>query len=170
MIKVEITTAMKQRATRNANATGRLYNSITRGKGNAIGYLGEEIACAVLGGTKQNNSKQYNIDYDLLLDNGVTIEVKTKRTSVEPKDYYECSVAATNTEQKCDYYCFVRVHDSRTSGWFLGVIPKKKFYKNAKFMKKGTLDPDNGFVVKADCYNLPISKLEKGIKNGKQKK
>ena len=39
-----------------------------------------------------NKGKKYNVDYDLVLDDGTTVEVKTKKTTVEPKKYYECSV------------------------------------------------------------------------------
>ena len=112
---------------------------------------------------KCNKGKKYNVDYDLVLDDGTTVEVKTKKTTVKPKDYYECSVAKYNTKQKCDYYAFVRVLDTKENGWFLGVMPKEKYFINAKFLKAGTRDGDNGFLVKADCYNLAISQLQEKI-------
>ena len=43
--------------------------------------------------------------------------------------------------------------------WILGEVDKKTFYKDAEFHRRGDIDPDNGFVFKADCYNLPINKL-----------
>ena len=154
---------MKRIATRNANRMGRIRNSITRGQGNSYGFLGEQITQLVLGGEIVNKGKKYNVDYDLVLDDGTTVEVKTKKTTVEPKDYYECSVAKYNTKQKCDYYAFVRVLDTKQGGWFLGVMPKEKYFINAKFLKAGTRDGDNGFLVRADCYNLPISDLQRNI-------
>ncbi len=167
MIYVPITPSMKGKATRSANRMGRIRNSIMRGKGNVYGFLGEQIAQLVLGGEVVNKGKKYDVNYDLVLDDGTTVEVKTKKTTVTPKDYYECSVAAFNTEQKCDYYAFVRVLDNKEGGWFLGVMPKKKYFKNARFLKKGTTDGDNGFLVRADCYNMAISDLQKNI--GKSK-
>ena len=163
MIYVPITASMKRIATRNANRMGRIRNSITRGQGNSYGFLGEQITKLVLGGEIVNKGKKYNVDYDLVLDDGTTVEVKTKKTTVEPKDYYECSVAKYNTKQKCDYYAFVRVLDTKQGGWFLGVMPKEKYFINAKFLKAGTRDGDNGFLVRADCYNLAISALQKKI-------
>ena len=160
MIYVPITSSMKRIATRNANRMGRIRNSITRGQGNSYGFLGEQITQLVLGGKIVNKGKKYNVDYDLVLDDGTTVEVKTKKTTVEPKKYYECSVAKYNTKQKCDYYAFVRVLDTKKGGWFLGVMPKEKYFINAKFLKAGTRDGDNGFLVRADCYNLPISDLQ----------
>jgi len=163
MIYVPITSSMKRIATRNANRMGRIRNSITRGQGNSYGFLGEQITKIVLGGEIVNKGKKYNVDYDLVLDDGTTVEVKTKKTTVEPKDYYECSVAKYNTKQKCDYYAFVRVLDTKQGGWFLGVMPKEKYFINAKFLKAGTRDGDNGFLVRADCYNLAISELQGNI-------
>jgi len=163
VIYVPITASMKRIATRNANRMGRIRNSITRGQGNSYGFLGEQITQLVLGGEIVNKGKKYNVDYDLVLDDGTTVEVKTKKTTVEPKDYYECSVAKYNTKQKCDYYAFVRVLDTKQGGWFLGVMPKEKYFINAKFLKAGTRDGDNGFLVRADCYNLAISELQGNI-------
>ena len=160
MIYVPITSSMKRIATRNANRMGRIRNSITRGQGISYGVLGEHITKLVLGCEIVNKGKKYNVDYDLVLDDGTTVEVKTKKTTVEPKKYYECSVAKYNTKQKCDYYAFVRVLDTKKGGWFLGVMPKEKYFINAKFLKAGTRDGDNGFLVRADCYNIAISELQ----------
>ena len=85
MIYVPITSSMKRIATRNANRMGRIRNSITRGQGNSYGFLGEQITQLVLGGEIVNKGKKYNVDYDLVLDDGTTVEVKTKKTTVEPK-------------------------------------------------------------------------------------
>jgi len=163
MIYVPITASMKRIATRNANRMGNIKNSIMKGEGNVYGFLGEQVAQLVLGGEIVNKGKAYNVDYDLICDDGTTVEVKTKKTSVPPKPYYECSIAKYNTRQKCDYYAFVRVLKNREVGWFLGVMPKEKYFINAKFLKAGTRDGDNGFLVRADCYNLPISDLQRNI-------
>ena len=41
-------------------------------------------------------------------------------------------------------------------GFSMFVLP---FFKQATFHKKGDLDPDNNFIFKSDCYNIPISDL-----------
>lgn len=134
---------------------GKLHNSIMNGAGNIAGFIGEEIARQVLGGVLNNT-----YDYDLTLDNGKTVDVKTKQTSVKPLETYDCSIAALNTKQKCDYYCFVRVKNNFTVGWYLGVYDKQQYMEDAVFMKKGDVDSSNGYVVRSDCYNLKISKLK----------
>ena len=155
---VKITEDMLLRAKRKSDEMGSLNNSITKGGGNLAGFVGEEIAQFVLGGSIVNT-----YDYDIVLDNGITVDVKTKRTTVEPKDNYECSVAAFNVKQKCDYYAFTRVLDNMSHGWLLGVYPKELYFKEAKLLKKGDRDPSNNFTVKANCYNMVIAMLKKEI-------
>jgi hypothetical protein len=155
VIEVAVSAAMLVEARDKAAEMGRLYNSIIRGAGNIAGFIGEAIAQQVLGG-KLNNT----YDYDLVLPDGKTIDVKTKQTSVKPLVTYECSIAALNTTQECDYYAFVRVKNDFTVGWYLGVYDKKQYMEDAVFMKKGTVDPSNGYTVKSDCYNLKISELK----------
>lgn len=155
ILEVAITQEMKKSALQKAQELPSLKNSITSGQGNLVGFLGEEVVKSVLGGTLSNT-----YDYDLILNSGKTVDVKTKKTGFEPKPHYECSVAEYNTKQKCDYYAFVRVDDQRDRAWFLGVYEKDAYYKDAKLLKKGDVDPSNNFVVKANCYNLPIYKLQ----------
>ena len=157
MIEIQITEQMKQRAWRKARQMGQLNNSITKGDGNIAGFLGEEVANNVIKGNINNT-----YDYDII-KNGVKYDVKTKRCTSEPKPYYECSVAAYNTKQECDYYVFVRLENVRgkwTRAWVLGCYKKQAYFKSARFLKRGQKDGNNGFRVKADCYNMTISKLK----------
>ena len=137
-----------------AKDMGKLNNSITEGQGNVAGFLGEVLVRKLL---NANQSNTYN--YDLILSDGKTVDVKTKRTGYKPKEYYDCSVAALNTKQKCDYYAFVRVMNDYSKAWFIGLIPKEKYFKSSIFMKKGEIDPDNNFTVKSDCYNMSINNI-----------
>ena len=155
MIKVTISDEMLVKAKQKATELGKLNNSILKGDGNLIGFLGEEVANDILKGNIKNS-----YDYDIILNTGKTVDVKTKKTTVEPKQYYDCSVAAFNTKQKCDYYCFVRIKDDLSCGWFLGIYDKKDYFKDADFLKKGQIDPSNNFTVKADCYNMKINQLK----------
>lgn len=155
MIEVVITGDMLVTARDKAAEMGKLRNSITSGAGNIAGFIGEAIAQQVMGGVLANT-----YEYDLILCNGKTVDVKTKQTSVKPLDTYECSIAGLNTTQECDYYAFVRVKNDFSVGWFLGVYEKQQYMLDSIFMKKGTIDPSNGYVVKSDCYNLKINQLK----------
>jgi hypothetical protein len=160
MIEIEITEEMKRRAWRKAREMGKLNNSITKGDGNIAGFLGEEVANSVIGGTVTNT-----YDYDIISGDQqlITWDVKTKRCTSPPKDYYDCSVAAFNTKQKCDRYVFVRIENKNGRwgrAWILGWYDKNQYFKDARFLKKGQIDPDNNFKVKADCYNIAIKDLK----------
>ena len=160
MIEIEITEKMKNRAWKKAREMGKLKNSITGGDGNIAGFLGEEVANEVVNGQITNT-----YDYDILKD-GLKIDVKTKRCTSKPKPYYDCSVAAYNTTQGCDYYVFVRIENKGGKwgkAWVLGSYPKKKYFQDAKFLRKGTKDGNNSFIVKSDCYNMSIDKLQSNI-------
>lgn len=131
-----------------------LRNSIERGEGNLAGLIGEVVAATVLDAKIQNT-----YDYDIITPSGERIDVKTKRCTSKPKPYYDCSIAAYNTKQKCDTYAFVRVLTDYTNAWYLGSLPKEEYFQKATKMKAGELDKSNNFTVKADCYNLKIENL-----------
>ena len=157
MIEIEITQEMKKRAWRKAREMGEINNSITKGDGNIAGFLGEEVANNVI---KGNINNTYNYD---IVKGSVTYDVKTKRCTSEPKPYYECSVAAYNTKQKCDYYVFVRLENINgrwTRACLLGYCGKEDYFKNARFLQKGKRDGNNNFQVKSDCYNMEIGDLK----------
>jgi len=157
MIEVKITDDMKKRAWAKSREMGEINNSITHGDGNIAGFLGEEVANTLIKG-KINNT----YDYDITKCD-IKYDVKTKRCTSEPRPYYECSVAAFNTKQKCDHYVFVRIENVKGRwgrAWVLGSYGKDEYFKDARFLKKGNIDGNNNFKVKADCYNMPINKLK----------
>lgn len=157
MFEVEITPDIIALARKKAEEMGELRNSITEGEGNLAGFIGEIICAKWLFGDIKNT-----YDYDIVLKDGTTYDVKTKRCTSPPKNFYECSIAAYNTKQKCDKYIFVRVlykNGKFGSAWILGEKLKHDYFSEAKFLKKGQIDPSNNFTVKADCYNMAIKNL-----------
>jgi hypothetical protein len=155
MKEVIVTQKMLIDARKKAEEMGAIRNSILNGGGNLAGFVGEFIAQKVMGGKIQNT-----FEYDLVLDDGTKVDVKSKQTAVVPKDYYDCSVSAFSKKQDCDRYAFVRVKKDLTVGWFLGTETSENYFKKARFLKKGEKDGDNGFTVRGDCYNLKISELD----------
>ena len=150
-----ISTDMINKAREKSLKMGQLNKSITKGDGNLSGFLGEELVKLLLRAEEKNT---YN--YDLVLPNKKTIDVKTKRTTVKPKEFYECSIAAYNVKQQCDYYVFCRILSNLSKGWVLGYMAKADYFDRATLLRKGEVDSSNNFTVKADCYNLPIKKLK----------
>ena len=158
MIEVKITDEMMNTAKEKASNMRALNNSITHGDGNIAGFVGDQVVKSLI---KSVWASTY--DYDLITDKGTRIEVKTKRTTVKPKDYYDCSIANFNTKQRCDVYAFVRCNLETREAWFVGWMKKQKYLDKARFMKKGDIDPSNNFTVKADCHNVAIKDLNQGI-------
>jgi hypothetical protein len=157
MIEFKITDEMVRKAWAKSIDMGKLKNSITEGDGNIAGFIGEQVANLVIGGTIVNTK-----DYDLVGPDGTTYDVKTKRCTSEPMTHYECSVAAYNTVQKCDKYIFIRVEfvdNKYTRAWYLGSIDKNLYFNKARKLYKGQKDGSNWFTVKSDCYNLKIEDL-----------
>ena len=142
-----------------AKALPILKNSIRNGEGSVVAYIGEEVVKKVLKGEIKDT-----YEYDIIYGADIKVDVKTKERSVAPRENYNCTVADFNSTQKCDEYAFVSVLKDYTTAWYLGKIDKEAFYKEATFYKKGELDPDSppskNFYFKADCYNIPISKLK----------
>jgi hypothetical protein len=153
MIQVEIKKEWVENAKDKAKELGVLKHSFMKGQGNIIGFLGEIVVSDFLKAKIENT-----YDYDLVKGN-VKIDVKSKKCTSKPKDYYECSVAAYNTRQKCDFYVFVRILDNLETGWICGIINKKKFFENATLYKKGYTDTSNMMTFKEDTYNTKIKDL-----------
>ena len=138
-----------------ADEMGQLNNSIREGDGNIYGFVGE-LVFAEITGANQNNT----YDWDVVMPDGHTVDVKSKCVTTPPLPHYECSVAAIGTRQNCDYYAFVRVLKDCTMAWYLGAMPKMDFLEQSTFMEAGVWqDPGNGWSPTIDCYNLAISAL-----------
>ena len=153
IIEIPISDDHMIRAREKASMMGILQGSITGGSSNVVGAIGEVI---VADSIKAKETNTY--DYDLT-KKGLRIDVKTKRCNTRPMPNYDCSVALHGTKQDCDAYVFVRILTDLTKAWILGGISKQSFYKEATLYRKGDIDSNNGFVFKADCYNLSIDKL-----------
>jgi hypothetical protein len=154
IVTVPLTEELVALAKEDALNLGKLKNSITEGEGNIIGFIGERIISEYTGATLFRT-----VNFDLLLGD-FRVDVKSKRVKVRRPDYGdECSVAAFNITQECDFYAFTRVHDDLKTAWILGWISKEAYFSKARFLKKGDIDGDNNFVVKADCYNMYIRDL-----------
>jgi len=157
LIEIKVTDDMFVKAREKAIEVGRLNNSILNGGGNLAGFIGEQIVLQVLGGDWLNT-----YEYDLIID-GHKVDVKTKQTSVVPLPHYECSITEYNAKQDCDYYAFTRVKKDFSVGWYLGAMKKADYFYEAKYLKKGEVDPSNNYTVRATCYNLAIDKLKERL-------
>jgi len=164
-IQVKITPNMIQSATTKAGQLGILRNSIRKGKGNLVGFLGEEIVLAYFQQEFPQAVSLNTYDHDIKI-NGTTFEVKTKDRTVQPTLDYDASIAMYNTKQRADVLVFVSLYRPNksdptlyTEGFITGWIQKNDYFFGAKMFKVGDIDPSNGWKVKADCANRPYREL-----------
>jgi hypothetical protein len=163
MIRVDFTPKMLEEA---ASRDHGAYNdrSFLRGRGNITGFLGEIMVKEKF----PNFTHEDKFSYDFSIE-GLNVEVKTKAQTVPypPYDYYEASVALDSQHQtkNADIYIFCRVFKNRAEefehGWIIGWLSVEQFKKRGRFLRKGTKDGDNGYVVRADCYNIQYKQLNK---------
>jgi hypothetical protein len=178
VIEVEITAEQKKRAeVRHEQfqaikaATGKDYlrNSIEEGKGEFVGFLGEEMTYDFLSSStciawmRTPDDHPYDYDFQMPVSPHITVDVKTKKQGYSgmPKSHYFSTVCDKNTHQKCDLYMFARVHDSWRKGWIMGCLPKASFLSIAEWYNKGDDDPTShcGYKFKEDCWNVAASDL-----------
>ncbi len=160
MIRLTLTDDDIRLAERRADALGVLRNSITNGRSNVYGMLGEAVVRRYLGNAASEADDTR--DYDIQLTSGMTLEVKTKKTRVVPRPHFESSVCLHNARQRCDAYVFVRVHvDYATDrrAWLLGYLPRPVFFRISRVLRKGDFDPRNRYTVKATCRNVTSTQL-----------
>jgi len=155
MIEVYLTKEMVEYATEKANKLGHLPGSITKGKGNIIGFLGKIAVCDYYG---FDFIEAHGLD---ILFRGISISVKSKARENKPLPYYACSVAVTSIPSDSDMYVFTCVNYAYTKAWILGCYPKSDYLKDAKLMVVGEIEGDNAHEKSGDCYNMPISQLKK---------
>lgn len=157
MIPLSVTPEAIARAETLAAELGQLRDSIRGGRGNAMGFLAEILAANWL---EASHSNTY--DHDLVLPDGRTVDVKTKRTNVVPRPWHSASIAHASRRQSCDLYLFCRVHylgATPVTCYVMGWIAPADYYASAQFLRACDVDPDNGFVVRADCWNLTYERL-----------
>ena len=151
-VVVDIPPDAVEAAKKKAKEMGELKNSIRKGKGNVIGFLGEEMVCRVFEAVSQNTYQ-----HDVKLPNGSTFEVKTKERRGPCFGSYEGSVAAYNTRQNADFYCFTSIKgDSKVERfetcYICGFIEPSRFYDIAEFKPYG--QGEGNMSIQADCYNI----------------
>jgi hypothetical protein len=155
-----------------ATMPDQIHKSFTKGKSTIFGCAGEIIVSHYFGGELRQNK-----DYDMVLNYGemkrtpfctiinsamnmnggqARCEIKTKKTTVAPKEDYANSIARFSAHQDCDLYIFVRVLEDMTKAWITGVVSSPMFYKNATFHQRGEKDRSNNFTFHADCWNMSI--------------
>ena len=167
MVEIPFTQEMVDSAKKKAKIMGSINNSILKGRGNFAGFLGEEAVASYIKAniiSFDEGENKYGHD---LNKNGKRIEVKTKRRTVKPRLNYDVSVAATSKHQAdkkgLDVYIFTSIQfdgNEPKKIWIIGQKDRDAYFKEARFIKKGEPEGDNGFIARIDMYNMVTTELD----------
>jgi hypothetical protein len=147
-------------AAQRSDQMGILHNSYTKGAGRMHGMLGEIAVGKYLDGLVDHcGSSKYGYDFET--NDGIKIEVKTKRSNSIPKSDYTASVEKKKSHMfENDLYVFVRAHETMTRFWLVGWVKTDSFKRRSNFIAAGGSD-ETGFTYRVEGYHIPISKLKK---------
>jgi len=154
MIEVPVTDFMLEEAKKKAADMGQLKGSMMQGERNLTAFLGEIAAQKVIGGKFHNT-----YDYDIMMESGKTVDVKTKRVKYKPKDYYDCTIFGYNATQDCDYLLFTQVLSDLGTVYVLGGYNKRRFLEDSTYIKAGSVVGTNNLTYKKDNYVMEIKDL-----------
>lgn len=140
---------------------GVLYGSITKGRGNKIGCMGEILVHELIGG-RRVGSKEFN--YDIVTPEGFTVDVKTTMANYKPEPHYTARIFGREDKKeklraKCDIYYFVRCNQALSLATLVGWLPAKRFFDLAEFTARGQKYGEDWRPAYADEFAVPISAL-----------
>jgi len=162
IVEIKVTEEMLQKAHGKAEQMGCLNkHSMMKGSRNVEGVLGELAALSYLANAVPTD----NYDNDLRIGK-VTIDVKTKRLTMRPRLYYDCTVYGYNPNQNCHVYLFAGVKDDHSVVWLSGWLPKPEFYEIAEFCPKGSQRPlgnNKMLTYKEDNYVIQVKDLNQVV-------
>ncbi|MGO4998792.1 hypothetical protein [Oceanisphaera sp. W20_SRM_FM3] len=146
-------------------------NSHRKDQANNIGCLGEVIAEHWM---RENGIKftpaLKETTHDYIVNDNLTIEVKTKDRTVPPREYFDNSTPLYNhTHQKPDYFLFVSLERNKNnasgniidfhSAYLVGSIGYEELDSIGIIYKKNEVDNSNGIKFWTDCLNIKMSQL-----------
>lgn len=171
IVEIAVTPEMLKIAEEKAAKMGILNrHSMMKGERNVEGILGELAALSYLPQAIATDTH----DNDLAIGT-LTIDVKTKRLTMKPRLYYDCTVYGYNPNQNCNLYLFAGVNPEHTKVWLSGFLLKPHFYNKAEFCAAGSTRPLGGgklLTYKEDNYVVQVKQLNRVemLKNVQPKK
>ena len=157
MIELLITENQIKRA-KKLYSFNNLNNSITKGKSEIFGAVGEIVALDFYNRESLNASYVGSFDYDLRVYDK-RVDVKTKKVNNAPELNHNATIPAINTKQRTDIYLFVYVLSDLSKAFLVGWLPKDLFFETATLKRKGEFDGNTSFQYRADTYSTTLDKL-----------
>jgi len=163
MIEINVSKEQLERA-KNLYEFKVLNNSLSKGKGNLIGAIGEIVLFDYYTNKGKNVVHAQDFEYDLIIEK-YKIECKTQSSNYTPKNNYDCKLSTFNDSQNCDYYCFLHVLKDFSKVWIKGMLSKEDLNKLKILKKKGErCDVYKDFIFPEDTWIVKNHQLKR-IKN-----
>ena len=151
-----------------------IYKGSHRGiKANQVGSLGEVVFEEFLKMNQIKFTDQRNLTtHDYLINETITVDVKTKDRTVRPLGFFDNSVPIYNHQhQRPHYYYFISLLrnklDKSTNisrfkhAFILGATNILTLEKIGKKWRAGEIDNSNGTKFWTDCINIKVNQLIK---------
>ena len=149
-----------------------IYKGSHRGiKANQVGSLGEVVFEEFLKMNQIKFTDQRNLTtHDYLINDNLTVEIKTKDRTVKPKLYFDNSVPIYNhPHQRPNYFYFISLLRNKldktknisrfTHAFILGATDIFTLEKIGKIWRTGEIDNSNGTQFWTDCINIKMNQL-----------
>lgn len=157
-IKTTLETAEKE--TLNKSMRGR--------QANLIGTLGEIITHEYLNNINIKTEFDLQYNHDLMLDDILTADVKTKERTVPPQLHYDCTIPEYNHHvQRPDIFIFVSLQSNKKikeikrfhTAYLLGYTTMRYLENNAKHWTPEMIDTSNNWTPTIPCFNIIVEQL-----------
>jgi len=160
MIEINVSKEQLERA-KNLYEFKVLNNSLSKGKGNLIGAIGEIVLFDYYTNKGKNVVHAQDFEYDLIIEK-YKVECKTQSSNYTPKSNYDCKLSTFNDSQNCDYYCFLHVLKDFSKVWIKGMLSKEDLNQLKILKKKGErCDVYKDFIFPEDTWIVKNHQLKK---------
>ena len=151
MIKIDVTQAQIDRA-KSRYKFGVLPGSITGGKQNVFGALGEIVVLDYYNKLGKDIQDTPTTDFDFIIDEK-KVDVKSRPVNNKPKPFHTFNLPEYSVRlQKCEFYLVVWIRKDLQFAWIYGYIEKDEFVRLARFYKKD--EPYNYYNGKPSVYHV----------------
>ena len=157
MKSIKITDDILSKAKQWSTFSGNNVSIRKDGGNRLVGDIAEVVFQLMYPSAKRISDTDRNADF---LIKGKRVDVKCKDRSVDCKPNYEVSIETRQLDFDVDWYAFFSFNNKTSVIQFLGWVSKEDYLTKSKPLKKGSVDPTNGWTVNVDCNNLQVCELQ----------
>jgi len=154
---IKITDEILSKAKEWSTFSGNNFSIRKDGGNRLVGDIAEVVFQLMYPSAQRISDVDRNADF---LIKGKRVDVKCKDRSVDCQLNYEVSIETRQLDFNVDWYAFFSFNNKTSVIQFLGWASKDEYLNKSKPLKKGDVDPSNGWIVNVDCNNLKVCELK----------